>query len=65
LELLEQKRKLNVVYEDTGALLDSNPKIKLIKNTLMEVYAIYNSQFDSSDNRQLQVETITDDDLPL
>jgi hypothetical protein len=62
-ELLEHKRKLNVEYEDNGALLDSNPKMTLVKNTLAEVYTKFNSQFNNPENGQILVETNSDDDL--
>jgi hypothetical protein len=52
-ELIEQKRKLNVDYEDSRSLLVSNFKITLIKNTLSEVYFKFNSQFDSPENGQI------------
>lgn len=65
-ELIESKRKLNVDFEDSKSLLDSSPKIKLIKNTLEEIYSKFNSQFDNPENGQTQVETDTDDDdLPF
>lgn len=64
-ELIEQKRKLNVDYEDNGSLLDSNSKIILIKNTLAEVYSKFNNLFESPENGQVQAETNTDDDLPF
>ncbi len=64
-KLLEYKRKLNVEYEDNGTLLDSNPKMTLVKNTLAEVYAKFNCQFDNFENGQLQVETNSVDDLPF
>jgi hypothetical protein len=64
-ELIEHKRKLNVDYEDTGSLLDSNPKMSLVKNTLAEIYTKFNSQFDNPENGTIIVETNVDDDLPF
>ena len=59
-ELIEQKRKLNVEYEDDGALLDSRHKMTLLKSTLAEVYAKFNSQFDNPEIGQKLVETNSD-----
>lgn len=64
-ELIEEKRKFNVEYEDTTSLVESNPKIKLIKNTLEEIYTKFNNQFDTPENDNIQVEANTDDDLPF
>lgn len=66
-ELIEKKRKLNVDFEDSNSLIDSNPKIKLIKNTLEEIYSKFNSQFEEAENNSQgnQVGFIEDDDLPF
>lgn len=64
-ELIEKKRKLNVEFEDTTSLVDSSPKIKLIKTTLEEIYSKFNNQLDTPENDTIQVEENTDDDLPF
>ena len=66
-ELIEKKRKLNLEFEDSTSLIDSNPKVKLIKNTLEEVYSKFNSQFEEGENNGQgdQVGIAVDDDLPF
>ena len=62
-ELIEDKRTLQLEYEDTKSLLESNPKIQLIRSTLEEIYSVFNSSFDDSviDEVQNQVYTKTND----
>lgn len=43
-EFIEQKKKLQIEFEDTSNLEDSNPKIKLVKDTLNEIYNKFNEQ---------------------
>ena len=43
-EFIEQKKELQIKFEDTGNLAESNPKIKLIKETLNEIYNKFNEQ---------------------
>ena len=40
-ELIEDKRTLQLEYEDTKSLLESNPKIQLIISTLEEIYSVF------------------------
>jgi hypothetical protein len=42
-ELLELNRKIEIKYEDSQSLLESDPKIKLVKETLDEIYDSFNS----------------------
>ena len=60
-ELIEDKRTLQLEYEDTKSLLGSNPKIQLIRSTLEEIYSVFNISFDDSENdvEQNQVELNT------
>jgi hypothetical protein len=66
-ELIVDKRTLQLEYEDTKSLLESNPKIQLIRSTLEEIYSVFNNSFDDSENvvEQNQVELNTNGDLPF
>lgn len=41
-EFIEQKDELQIEFEDTNNLEESNPKIKLVKETLEEIYNKFN-----------------------
>ncbi len=60
-ELIEKKRKLNIEFEDSSSLIETNNKIKLIINTLEEIYSKFNSQFEDNGG-QIQVESVPNDD---
>jgi hypothetical protein len=66
-ELIEEKRTLQLEYEDTKSLLVSNPKIQLIRSILEEIYSVFSNSFADSENdgEQNQVESDSDDDLPF
>lgn len=65
-ELIEEKKTLELEYEDTNSLLESNPKMQLIKSTLEEIYTIFNSSFSNLENdEQIQVESNSAEDLPF
>ena len=49
-ELIEDKRTLQLEYEDTKSLLESNTKIQLVRSTLEEIYSVFNNSFDDSEN---------------
>ena len=57
-ELIEEKKTLELEYEDTKSLLESNTKIQLVRSTLEEIYSVFNNSFDDSENaaEQNQVE---------
>ena len=42
-ELLELNRKIKIDYDDSQSLLDTDTKIKLVKETLDEIYDSFNS----------------------
>jgi hypothetical protein len=42
-ELLEVNRELEVDYDDSQSILDTDTKIKLVKETLDEIYVSFNS----------------------
>lgn len=42
-ELIELNKKIEVAYEDTLQLLESDSKIKLVKDTLDDIYESFNS----------------------
>ena len=67
IELIEEKRTLQLEYEDTKSLLKSNPKIQLIWSTLEEIYSVFSNSFDDSvkNDEQDQVESYSDDGLPI
>jgi hypothetical protein len=62
-ELIEEKRTLQLEYEDTNSLLETNPKMQLIKSTLEEIYSVFNNSFNESENdeKQIKVESNSDD----
>lgn len=66
-ELIEEKRILQFEYEDTNSLLETNPKMQLIKSTLEEIYSVFNNSFNDSENvvEQNQIESDPDYDLPF
>lgn len=45
-KLLELNRKMSIEYSDPSSLLVANGKIKLIKETLDEVYSRFNEKID-------------------
>ena len=66
-ELIEDKRRLQLEYEYTKSLLESNSKIQLIRSTLEEIYSVFNNSFYDTENdvEQNQVELNTNGDLPF
>ena len=66
-KLIEDKRTLQLEYEDTKSLLESNPKIQLIISTLEEIYSVFNNSFSDSENdaEQNQVESNPVENLPF
>lgn len=42
-EFLELNKKIEILYEDSFSLLENDSKIKLIKETLEDIYNSYNS----------------------
>lgn len=44
-EFIEQKKELQIEFDDTKKLEESNHKIKLVKETLNEIYNKFNEQF--------------------
>src|SRR5690606_33378807 len=70
-EFIEQKKELHIEFEDTSNLAESNPKIKLIKETLNEIYNKFNEQFtvktevDTQEESSEVAQSEKDDDLPF
>jgi hypothetical protein len=65
-EIIENGRKLEFKFDDASVLLGTNPKIKLIKDTLEEIYLEFNKKFDEeSDNTTEISNDDTSDDLPF
>lgn len=62
-EFIEQKKKLQIEFEGTNDLEESNHKIKLVKETLNEIYNKFNEQVvqDDSSGRTHQ----ENDNLPF
>jgi hypothetical protein len=66
IELIEEKRTVKWEYEDANSLLETNPKVQLIKGTLDDIYSVFNKSFNDSeiDEAQNHVEQ-NPDDLPF
>lgn len=70
-EFIGLKKNLQIEFEDTGNLSESKPKIKLIKETLNEIYYKFNEQFIVRTDEAINVPemppgiTQDDDDLPF
>lgn len=60
-ELIELDRELQMIFNDPLTLLESNPKILLIKETLDEIYNQFNKRLEISINTELP----PNDDLPF
>lgn len=66
-ELIEEKGTLQLEYEDAYSLLETNPKMQLVKDTLDEIYSVFNESFNELEHSdgQNQVEPDSGDDLPF
>jgi hypothetical protein len=65
-ELIEEKRTLKLEYENAKSLLETNPKIQLVKDTLDEIYSVFNNSFINSENDDAQIQFEQEpDDLPF
>lgn len=63
-ELIEDKRSLEVKFEDNHSLIENNPKIQLIKDTLEEIYTLFNEHLKGDTEDTLEIDD-DDDDLPF
>ena len=65
-ELIEEKRTLELEYEDANSLLETNPKLQLVKDTLNEIYSVFNESFNDSEKGEAQNQAEQNlDDLPF
>lgn len=65
-ELIEKKRILHFEYKDENLLLETNQKMQLVKGTLDEIYSVFNTFFNNSENSGTQSHFVQNsDDLPF
>jgi hypothetical protein len=62
-ELLESDRKIEVTYVDSLSLTEYDSKIKLIKETLDNIFSSFNSNIIIKDQEYNKDETIENDDF--
>lgn len=65
-KIIEVNKKLKFEFEDKNQLLQSFDKIKLIRETLIEIYDKFNDKINIEIDSELSInEQIEDDDLPF
>ena len=62
-ELLESDRKIEIKYEDSLSLIENDSKIKLIKETLDNIFSSFNSNVVTNQGDSNQDDVIEDDDF--